>query len=51
MSEISALRQEISNFLPAHLTLSDEQSKKFYGRDWIKDFPAAPSLVVLPETN
>ena len=36
--------------LPEHLVLIDPQSLTFYGKDWLKDFTPAPSLVVLPET-
>ena len=50
MSEISTLTDALSKFLPPHTILSDARSKEFYGRDWIKDFTPAPSLVLLPET-
>ena len=50
MSEISILESELRAHLALHLVLSDEHSKQFYGRDWIRDFVPAPSLVVLPET-
>lgn len=36
--------------LPENLILSDPDSLCFYGKDWLKDFTPAPSLVVLPET-
>jgi FAD/FMN-containing dehydrogenase len=50
MSDINQLAKELSDLLAPHLVLSDERSKEFYGRDWIKDFSPAPSLVVLPES-
>ena len=50
MSDISTLQSDLASQLAAYQILADEQSKQFYGRDWIKDFPAAPSLVVLPES-
>lgn len=50
MSNISDLTRELETLLPAHLLRTDEQSKLFYGRDWIKDFSPNPSLVVLPES-
>jgi FAD/FMN-containing dehydrogenase len=50
MSDINALHTDLATQLATYQILADEQSKLFYGRDWIKDFPAAPSLVVLPET-
>ena len=50
MSDLNMLIRELSELLPPHLVLSDEHSKQFYGRDWIKDFSPAPSLVVLPES-
>lgn len=50
MSNISILEKELLTHLPPHLVLSDERSKQFYGRDWIKDFTPAPCLVVLPES-
>lgn len=31
--------------------LRDSQSLAFYGRDWLKDYPANPSLVLLPESE
>ena len=50
MSDINALHTDLATQLATYQILVDERSKLFYGRDWIKDFPAAPSLVVLPET-
>lgn len=50
MSNTSQLAKELEAHIPAHLILTDEQSKQFYGRDWIKDFTPAPCLVVLPES-
>jgi FAD/FMN-containing dehydrogenase len=50
MSTFDTLRLAFENILPANLVLEDDQSRAFYGRDWIKDFPANPSLVLLPET-
>lgn len=50
MSDINTLTKELSSLLPPHLLLSDQRSKEFYGRDWIKDFVPAPSLIVLPES-
>lgn len=50
MSDINTLLNELATKLPTHLILTDERSKEFYGRDWIKDFTPAPCLIVLPET-
>lgn len=50
MSNINALAKDLAFQIPDHLILADEQSKQFYGRDWIKDFNPAPCLVVLPES-
>jgi len=49
MSHFSALQSTFLSILPEHLVLADAQSLTFYGRDWLKDFTPAPSLVVLPE--
>ncbi len=50
MSNFNTLQSEMRLILPEHLVLIDPQSLTFYGKDWLKDFTPAPSLVVLPET-
>lgn len=50
MSDINTLLNELATKLPTHLILTDDRSKEFYGRDWIKDFTPAPCLIALPET-
>lgn len=51
MTNSSALVPLFASILPAERILTDEQSLQFYGRDWLKDFPADPALVLLPETT
>jgi glycolate oxidase subunit GlcD len=51
MSTSVSLLQFFSQTLPSERILHEEQSLQFYGRDWIKDFTANPSLVLLPETT
>ncbi len=50
MSHFNTLFTQLSTRIPSHLLLTDEKSKEFYGRDWIKDFKPAPCVVALPET-
>lgn len=50
MSNSRYLEGELRAALSEDLVLSDENSKVFYGRDWLKDFAPAPSVVVLPES-
>lgn len=50
MNTFNTLQSAIRLILPEHLILTDRQSLTFYGKDWLKDFTPAPSLVVLPET-
>lgn len=51
MNNIKELEQHFSTFLLPHQILTDENSLTFYGRDWIKDFPPNPSIVLLPEST
>jgi FAD/FMN-containing dehydrogenase len=51
MNDINKLEQQLCAFLQSHQILTDESSRTFYGRDWIKDFPPNPSLVLLPEST
>ncbi len=48
MGDINRLASQAQEILGRDAVLQDEQSLQFYGRDWIKDFKPAPSLVVLP---
>lgn len=51
MGDINSLQVALGDILPSERVLSDQQSKAFYGRDWLKDFIPSPSLVVLPEST
>ncbi len=51
MHDINMLERRLASFLKPSSVLTDAPSLEFYGRDWIKDFKAAPSLVVLPEST
>jgi len=51
MTSSSTLAPLFASILPAERILIDEQSRQFYGRDWLKDFPAAPALILLPEST
>ncbi len=51
MSNINILHERCKHILGAEAVLSDESSRQFYGRDWIKDFTPSPSFVVLPSTT
>jgi glycolate oxidase subunit GlcD len=51
MSNFKDLQTALRSAIPDNLVLSDPQSLSFYGKDWLKDFTPAPSLVVLPETT
>lgn len=51
MSNTASLHPIFAAILPTERILVDEQSRQFYGRDWIKDFPPNPALIVLPETT
>lgn len=51
MPSINNLACLFQAFLPETRVLTDDSSKAFYGRDWLKDFTPNPSLVVLPETT
>jgi FAD/FMN-containing dehydrogenase len=50
MPQINNLASLFEGLLAASRVLTDEQSLQFYGRDWLKDFPPAPGLVLLPES-
>lgn len=50
MCDFNTLESSVRLILPENLVLTDQQSLAFYGRDWIKDFTPAPSLIALPET-
>jgi FAD/FMN-containing dehydrogenase len=50
MSNFKALVDQLRGILPAHVVRSDPESLTFYGKDWLKDFTPAPSVVVFPET-
>jgi len=51
MTSSSTLAPLFASILPAERILTDEQSRQFYGRDWLKDFPVAPALILLPEST
>jgi FAD/FMN-containing dehydrogenase len=51
MSNTGALRSVFSSLISSERILSDEQSRHFYGRDWLKDFTPNPTLILLPETT
>ena len=51
MTNPSTLAHLFDSILAPERILTDEQSRQFYGRDWLKDFPAAPALILLPETT
>jgi FAD/FMN-containing dehydrogenase len=51
MNNIKELETIFSTILPSERILSDARSREFYGRDWLKDFTAAPSLILLPEST
>lgn len=51
MPTINNLAPLFRAFLPETRVLTDDSSKTFYGRDWLKDFTPNPSLIVLPETT
>ena len=51
MHDINTLFAKFSAILQPHQVLADQSSRAFYGRDWIKDFPANPSLILLPEST
>jgi FAD/FMN-containing dehydrogenase len=48
MPDINGLAGLFGSILPASQILTDPQSREFYGRDWLKDFIANPSVVLLP---
>jgi FAD/FMN-containing dehydrogenase len=51
MNKTKALDNIFAEILPTERILSDDRSREFYGRDWLKDFTAAPSLILLPEST
>ena len=51
MSNISMLEAHCKGILGPDAVLSDESSRQFYGRDWLKDFTPSPSFVVLPSST
>jgi FAD/FMN-containing dehydrogenase len=51
MKDTTALATTFASLLPPERILTDERSRLFYGRDWLKDFEPAPALVLLPETT
>jgi FAD/FMN-containing dehydrogenase len=51
MNNSLELAQIFASILPPERILTDEKSRLFYGRDWLKDFSAAPALILLPETT
>jgi FAD/FMN-containing dehydrogenase len=50
MSTISRLQSVFADIVAPSRILSDPQSLKFYGKDWLKDFTPDPALVLLPES-
>lgn len=50
MSDVSRLQDVFADVVSPTRILSDPESRKFYGRDWLKDFTPNPSLVLLPES-
>ncbi len=44
------LAKLFSNILPNDAVLTGENDLQKYGRDWLKDFPAKPSVILLPRT-
>jgi len=51
MSNSNGLVDALRGILGQESVLSDESSKQFYGRDWLRDFTPAPSCVVLPQSS
>jgi FAD/FMN-containing dehydrogenase len=51
MPTINNLAHLFRASLPESRILTDDSSKAFYGRDWLKDFTPNPSLITLPETT
>jgi FAD/FMN-containing dehydrogenase len=51
MKDTNKLATLFADTLPTERILTDERSKEFYGRDWLKDFKPAPALVLLPQTT
>lgn len=51
MSNIKYLESRCRAVLGPEAVLTDEPSRQFYGRDWIKDFKPNASFVVLPSTT
>ena len=51
MNSINMLASRLRGIVGEGAVLEDQPSLEFYGRDWIKDFKPAPSLIVLPETS
>lgn len=51
MRDINNLKTLFSATLAPSRIVADEQSRRFYGRDWLKDFEPAPALILFPETT
>lgn len=51
MKDTTSLANTFAPLLPAERILTDERSRLFYGKDWLKDFQPAPALILLPETT
>ena len=51
MSNIKVLEDRCRAILGPEAVLTDEPSRQFYGRDWIKDFKPNASIVLLPSTT
>lgn len=47
----SAARTDLLSFWPASLLKEDEESLKYYGKDWTTYFDIKASLIVFPETT
>jgi glycolate oxidase subunit GlcD len=47
----SAARTELLSFWPTSLLKEDEESLKYYGKDWTTYFDIKASLIVFPETT
>jgi FAD/FMN-containing dehydrogenase len=51
MPQIDDFAKLFRGLLADSRVLTDQQSRDFYGRDWLKDFTPAPTLILLPEST
>lgn len=47
----SAARSDLNSFWPSHLLKDDEESLRYYGKDWTTYFDIKAALIVFPETT